>query len=231
MKKNHKVLLLDNFIEESGGVQKIFRPHFPSSVIVESTLASHGKFPRKIEDYTHIVVSGSAASPLSDELWVTKEREFLLQAFLKQIPILGVCFGHQLLGVMFGGRGCARRSPTPEFGWKKITLKKDKNPIFNGFQKEFYSYCSHFEEVVELPEKSFEILASTENCSVSAFQLKGHPVWGVQYHSEYGMESAKKGLLKIAEKYPELNLDCTKIEKDAKDSLTAPLLFENFLKA
>ena len=104
----------------------------------------------------------------------------------KKVPILAICFGHQFLARTLAGKGCIRRSSSPEFGWLNLQLKN--NPLFKGVDQ-VTTMISHYDEVVSLP-KEFQILASSANCSIHAFQFQDLPVWGVQFHPEYNLQEA-----------------------------------------
>lgn len=98
-------------------------------------------------------------------------------------PVLGICYGHQMLARLLGGDQACRRSTTPEFGWKRLVLGRP-NALFDGID-DLVSAHSHYDEVVSLPG-SCDVIASTDRCAIQAFQMRDAPVWGVQFHPEIG---------------------------------------------
>ena len=88
----------------------------------------------------------------------------------------------------------------------------------------------HYDEVHDLPA-SFEVIASTDDCAIQAFQVAGAPVWGVQFHPEIAHSQGQANFAKHAHEHPE-------IWKFLHDDLEDPAalddnaqLFENFFTA
>jgi GMP synthase-like glutamine amidotransferase len=72
------------------------------------------------DDFDVLVVLGSNASVCDRHVpWIPAERTLVSEAVARDIPVLGICFGGQLLADVLGGK--VHRSPEPEFGWQKIT--------------------------------------------------------------------------------------------------------------
>lgn len=96
------------------------------------------------------------------------------------IPILGICYGHQLLAHYLNGK--VVKAEKQEYGYSHAVIKSAKG-IFSGLSKTEEVWMSHGDTVVSMPADS-EIAASTENCPVAAFASKGMKVFGVQWHPE-----------------------------------------------
>jgi GMP synthase-like glutamine amidotransferase len=130
--------------------------------------------------YSRVVLSGSELSaadgaPRDEELI-----RFIRKAAFGGTAILGICYGHQMIArALASDTACGKAKP-PEFGWRKIDLVR--NPLFEGIDA-LISAESHYDEVLALPEE-FEVIASTRECAVQAFQVIGTKVWGVQFHPE-----------------------------------------------
>ncbi len=95
-------------------------------------------------------------------------------------PILGICYGHQLLAKHLGGK--VERGQTHEFGSATLRVR-DEGGLFDGLAREHRVWMSHGDHVVRLPE-NFEILASTDECSVAAMGQAERGVYGLQFHPE-----------------------------------------------
>ena len=105
-----------------------------------------------------------------------------------EIPILGICAGHQFMAGHYGGR--AAEAPAPEFGAATINLIDGGGPLFDGTPESQTVWESHNDEVVELPE-GFRITASSESCEIQAMENSTLDRFGLQFHpevndSEYG---------------------------------------------
>lgn len=97
------------------------------------------------------------------------------------IPILGICYGHQLLAYMIGGRV---EKGVGEYGRTEIEVLAE-DPIFVGWGRREYVWMSHSDYVVSLPEDKAVVLArSVDTGYIAAFRLLDKPVYGVQFHPE-----------------------------------------------
>lgn len=96
------------------------------------------------------------------------------------IPILGICLGHQLIAKVYGGE--VTTSDTESYAQVKIDIKNDEN-LFEGLAPEIDVWSSHKDEVKTIPDE-FEILASSNLCNVESFKHKDKDVYGIQFHPE-----------------------------------------------
>ena len=96
------------------------------------------------------------------------------------IPILGVCLGHQLIAKVFGG-GVGKGSVG---GYAEVNVRiVEDDEIFEGLPKELKVWASHADEVKKLPE-NLKVLAESDVCEVEALKHKSRPIYGVQWHPE-----------------------------------------------
>ncbi len=105
------------------------------------------------------------------------------QKILKtDIPILGICFGHQILSKFNGGR--VKQSKHREFGLANI-YKKNNSLLTNNFFKKKTNkvWMSHADQVYKLP-KTFKVIASSENSKFAIVESKIKKFYGVQFHPE-----------------------------------------------
>ena len=96
------------------------------------------------------------------------------------IPILGICLGHQLIAKAYGGK--VQTSDTESYAQVKININNDEN-LFEGLAPEMEVWSSHKDEVTETPQ-DFDILASSNLCDVESFKHKDKEVYGIQFHPE-----------------------------------------------
>ncbi len=97
------------------------------------------------------------------------------------IPILGICAGHQYMARHFGGT--VKPSKIPEFGQVELRLCKDDDFLFKNVLKKSIVWESHNDEVTVLP-KDFINLAESDNCKIQAIRHKKKPLYGLQFHPE-----------------------------------------------
>ncbi len=103
-------------------------------------------------------------------------------------PILGICYGHQLISYSLGGE--VHSGSVREFGRAEITV--EESPIFKSIEKKSVVWMSHGDEVAKLPE-GFKVIASTKDCPVAAVENSEKQIYGFQFHPEvthtpFGME-------------------------------------------
>ena len=99
------------------------------------------------------------------------------------IPILGICFGHQILSKFNGGK--VKQSKHREFGLTKI-FKKNKNLLLKNFfnkKKSNQVWMSHADQVSKLP-KNFNVIASSQNSKFAVVENRSKKFYGVQFHPE-----------------------------------------------
>ena len=98
------------------------------------------------------------------------------------IPILGICFGHQILSKFNGGK--VKQSKHREFGLANIHKKYDSQLIKNFFNKKLKKvWMSHTDQISKLP-KNFRVIASSENSKFAIVESKMAKFFGVQFHPE-----------------------------------------------
>jgi len=120
------------------------------------------------------------------------------QILSSKIPVLGLCYGHQLIAYMLGGE--VKREARQEYGVAYVTIDKPIG-ILKGLNRTEKVWMSHGDTVQRLPEE-FEVLAHTENCPVAAFRHRESPIYGLQWHpevvhTEHGMEILKNFVFEI----------------------------------
>jgi GMP synthase (glutamine-hydrolysing) len=96
------------------------------------------------------------------------------------LPILGLCYGHQLVAQMVGGK--VEPAEQREYGIAYVVIDKPAG-VLKGLSEKEKVWMSHGDTVFEMPEE-FEVLAHTENCPVAAFRHKEKPTYGLQWHPE-----------------------------------------------
>lgn len=101
------------------------------------------------------------------------------EIFDLNIPILGICYGMQLTSFLLGGE--VGKAGVREYG--RIEINYLSVPIFEGMGDKNICWMSHTDQVLKLPE-GFEIIASTNNCPISAIQNLEKKIFCVQFHPE-----------------------------------------------
>ncbi|MEC8249021.1 MAG: GMP synthase subunit A [Candidatus Thermoplasmatota archaeon] len=139
----------------------------------------------ELRDLDGIILSGGAA-----RVGLTGELGNCGAYLDLDIPILGICAGHQFMARHYGGD--ARESPIPEFGAMEIELQNGGGKIFHNTASKQTVWESHNDEVHVVPE-GFFITASSLSCRVQGMENIAGDRFGLQFHpevndSEYGKE-------------------------------------------
>jgi GMP synthase (glutamine-hydrolysing) len=103
------------------------------------------------------------------------------------VPILGICYGHQLLAATMPG-GIVKPSYSREYGLAKLRLRAVRgvtngNDLFEGVPDNSQVWVSHGDSVEKLPD-CFEVLGATDDCAVAAMVYPTMNIYGVQFHPE-----------------------------------------------
>ena len=96
------------------------------------------------------------------------------------LPILGLCYGHQLIAHLLGGR--VERGAKQEYGLSYVTINRPVG-VLKGLSRTEKVWMSHGDTVRGLPE-GFEVLAYTENCPIAAYRHERKAIYGLQWHPE-----------------------------------------------
>ena len=96
-------------------------------------------------------------------------------------PVLGVCYGAQLLA--FENGGTVERSRTREYGRAILEVATPVDTLMKGLPSPTQVWMSHGDTITRLPE-GFRIIAGTESVKVAAYRKEGVPIWGIQFHPE-----------------------------------------------
>jgi GMP synthase (glutamine-hydrolysing) len=136
--------------------------------------------------YDALMVFGGAMNvhEVEDNPWIHDEIALIGDALERDVPILGVCLGGQLLAAAAGGR--VTRAPEPEIGWYEVekTPAALDDPVLADLPARFLAYQWHSYQA-EPPETGV-VLATSPVCA-QAFRV-GDRAWGTQFHAEVTTE-------------------------------------------
>ena len=145
-----------------------------------SEIISHKKIKSKDINHTvkGIILSGG---PLN--VYQINKYSFDKKIIQKGVPVLGICFGHQMISKLNGGK--VKQSKHREFGLANITKKNNSLLIKNLFKnkKSIKVWMSHADQVSKLP-KNFKVIASSQNSKFAVVENKLKNYYGVQFHPE-----------------------------------------------
>ena len=139
--------------------------------------------PRKLSKYIKysnvkgIILSGGPSTVTSK-----KYQSIPKEIFKKKIPILGICYGLQLITKIFGGK-IKPSKKSREFGRAYLFKKKESPLIKNFLNSKKLVWMSHEDAVVKMP-KNFKVIASTKDSKLTIIENPENKIYGVQFHPE-----------------------------------------------
>ncbi len=224
-----KVLIIDNTMDRDSWGSASLRNFVLKSPDRTAFVrrAPQSDLPESPKEFDRILLSGSRTSCLEEGTWVSRLDQFLKESLNLGKPILGVCYGHQALNRVLGGKSVLRKGPRGEFGWTKIQVT-ERAPLFTGLADEFWSFSSHYEEVSSLP-KGMRLLASSPDCEIQACRLEDLPVYGIQFHPEKNIASTDSSISEWKKDDRKNRILHEKMGKKLYDPSVGEKIFENFL--
>ncbi|MHA1510262.1 MAG: glutamine-hydrolyzing GMP synthase, partial [Promethearchaeota archaeon] len=141
---------------------------------------------------TGIIFSGGPSSVYSSDAPIPENKIFDMN-----LPLLGICYGHQLIVNKFGGK--VKRA-NKEYGSSLLTIDSDKD-LLNGVGESVRAWMSHGDEAEQIPE-GFKVIGHTEGAKAAAIAYEEKSIYGIQFHpevvhTEQGTEILKNFVLKV----------------------------------
>ena len=163
---------------------------------------------------TGIIFSGGPSSVYNSDAPIPENKIFDMN-----VPLLGICYGHQLIVNKFGGK--VKRA-NKEYGSSLLTIDSDKD-LLNEVGKSVKAWMSHGDEAEQIPE-GFKIIGHTESVKAAAIAFEEKSIYGIQFHpevvhTEQGTEILKNFVLKVCGAKQDWTMEGfidTAIEKIAK---------------
>ncbi|GAB2952407.1 glutamine-hydrolyzing GMP synthase [Hymenobacter coalescens] len=144
--------------------------------------------PDLTEDIRGVVLSGSPCSVRDPEAPNPD-----LSKYLGRVPVLGVCYGAQLLAQQGGGE--VLPATIREYGRARLHHLDGSSPLMHGLSVDSQVWMSHGDTIKTLPA-GYDIIASTPEVAVAAYHIQGQPTYGIQFHPEVTHSTQGKQLLR-----------------------------------
>ena len=141
---------------------------------------------------TGIIFSGGPSSVYNSDAPIPENKIFDMN-----LPLLGICYGHQLIVNKYGGK--VKRA-NKEYGSSLLTIDSDED-LLNGIGESVRAWMSHGDEVEQLPE-GFKVIGHTKSAKAAAITSEEKSIYGIQFHpevvhTEQGTEILKNFVLKV----------------------------------
>jgi GMP synthase (glutamine-hydrolysing) len=165
-----------------------------------------------LDEVGAVAITGSGAMVTEQAEWMVQTTAWLREAFAAGVPILGICFGHQLLADALGGEvGDNPRGVEVGTATIRLSATGQHDPLFEGLPQQFPAQVSHRQSVLRLPPGA-RLLAASEREPHQAFAV-GRCAWGLQFHPEFSAA--------VIRHFIEFYRDQLPVQGDAADALLA----------
>jgi GMP synthase (glutamine-hydrolysing) len=141
---------------------------------------------RHPSEFIAAIITGSHSNVDQKLDWIKQLKNWIVTARYSNIPVLGICFGHQIIAEALGGSVQLNEEGTIS-GVSNISLTKEgqNDPLFKNTALTFESYSSHSYEVASLPLGA-SLLATGNDKMVESFKVE--KIYGVQFHPEFNAQ-------------------------------------------
>jgi GMP synthase (glutamine-hydrolysing) len=143
----------------------------------------HEAPPPPLHGFDAVILFGAEAQVDQEDVypWLRPEKQLVRELLERGMPVLGICFGSQLLAEAAGAE--VRQSSRPEIGWHEVELTAygRADPLLGFLPSRFESLQDHHYEWLQPPGAL--ALARSAVC-LQAFRFPDRPVWGLQFHPE-----------------------------------------------
>lgn len=175
-----------------------------------------------------IVITGSHSMVSDAEPWSERLKPWLQQALSANVPILGVCYGHQLMASAFGGLSDyhpdGRESGTHDV---QLTAEGKTDPLFRQLPMRFPAHLTHAQTVLEKPDCA-TVLAANAHDAHQALRF-GPRQWSVQFHPEFTQAVMHAYLEHQTEALQQRGMDTEALHRSVQETPEATGLLTHFL--
>ena len=177
------------------------------------------------ETLAGVVLTGSASMVSARQDWSEATADWIVSAVSTKVPMLGICYGHQLIAHALGGEV----GPNPngrEIGTAEVQLRAVSDPLLGSMPRQISVQTSHSEAVLRLPEIALR-LGQTDLDPNHVFRI-GERVWGVQFHPEFDAEIMRGYIDARREEMEAEGLSATHLREACSDSPVGGQLLARF---
>ena len=198
-------------------------------LVVDRHWAFNGEFPVQLTGYDGIYLSGSPHGAYEDVPFIHREHELINEAADLGIPMLGVCFGQQILASALCGRDQVYRRESCEVGfkWLEVAEAAIDDAIGSKLYPKVEMFVWHNDEV-RGDHPDMTILATSDDCPNHIFRFRDRPIWGVQGHPDVTLEESRSWFEENREDLETDGADVDALHRTAVEQDTAKTMLRCF---
>ena len=223
------LLFLNNTVNPAA-VPPILERLRGDDLALESAWAAQSEFPQSLDRYAGVFVSGSPHSSYDREPWIEREHEVISELVRLGTPVMGICFGSQILASSLFGRDQVYRRSTCEVGftWLDVTPDAAGDPVCADLEHRMRMFVWHNDDV-RADHTDMQVLARSDACANHVWRHRDLPVWGVQGHLEITVAEAPRWFARNRERLEADGVDVDRLVDSTEDTGNARTMLERFL--
>jgi GMP synthase (glutamine-hydrolysing) len=206
-------------------------PHLVDRLVYVNAITSD--LPTTVPDDMGCAILGGSGqfscTTLDTDPWKNKTHAFIDLILESNIPLLGVCYGAQLLGPHQGARLVSDKKLS-EVGVFEVTLldQAKNDPIFSQLPQTFDAQFGHKDTVVDFPDHLIPLVRS-QRVPVQAFRVQGKQAWGLTFHPELDYEDLRHRVIDLFPEYVPEGQTAEGILKNFRDTPEAEQVLHHFV--
>ena len=179
-----EIAVIDASVGDTPAEDNLTRELDGTTTVYKASEGERPPAPTGSVGYDGVVVSGSQTSVYEDRQWIHDLTAWIRAVHRADVPVLGICWGHQFLVQSLGGRVVDMGEH--ELGYRTVH-RRGEDPLFTDVPRSFTAFQTHSDRVAELPSGAVEL--ARNDYGVQAFRLGSS--YGVQFHPEYDRDTAE----------------------------------------
>lgn len=223
-----KILAIQNIgCETLGTFERLFEH---DNFVVDTVIATDDRLPSSVQEYDGIVILGGPVSVYDNREYLKHEQEIIRSAVRREMPVLGICLGSQLIAQAMGGK--VYRGKKKEIGWGKVALTREgSSDLFSGLGRGEILVFQWHGDTYSLPP-SAKILASNA-LYPQAFRIGSAA--GIQFHLEVDEKMVRRWAREYKDEMGSEGISLSDIiptkEKSATLESECGIVYGNFVSA
>jgi GMP synthase-like glutamine amidotransferase len=223
-----KILFLQNGTMEYS-VSRVDLRFEEAGFEVDYCWAYNNIFPKNLDGYAGAFISGSPHGAYEDIPWIQQEHQIIEALAKREVPMLGVCFGTQILASALCGQDQVFRRETCEVDYKDLEVHhpEQHDPLLVSIGNKVRMFIWHNDEVRH-DHPDMQILASSDLCPNQIWRYRDLPMWGIQGHPELTREQATLVFQENRDRLSKDGADVDQLISSADEAIEAKQLLSNF---
>ncbi|BCS88619.1 glutamine amidotransferase [Pseudodesulfovibrio sediminis] len=181
------------------------------------------------DDILGAVITGSHEMVTDDTPWIHTTAAWVRETLTAGTPMLGICFGHQLMADALGGKA-GYHPKGLEIGTVPVTLTEDgaADPLLGGLAPGFSAHVTHSQTALKLPHEAV-LLATSAHDAHQSFRVGPH-AWGVQFHPEFDAAALLDEVDQLSETITEKGGDAAAVRASIYETPESTSLLVKFVE-